>query len=102
MAKETTDRSFKGDVLEADVPVLVDFWAPWCGPCRILGPMIEKVGTQVQNSAKVYKLNVDENPGTAQAYGITAIPTVIVYKGGQIHKRLVGVQAERAYLEALA
>ncbi|MCE9499752.1 MAG: thioredoxin [Leptospira sp.] len=101
MNKETNDQSFKKDVIESDLPVLVDFWAPWCGPCRMLGPMIEKVGNQVQNSAKVYKLNVDQNPATAREYGISAIPTVIVFKGGKIHKKLIGVQSERNYIEAL-
>jgi len=102
MAKVTTDASFSEDVLKSDVPVLVDFWAEWCGPCRMLGPVIEKVSTQLEGKAKVYKLNVDENPGVASQYGITAIPTVIVFKNGQVHKQLVGVQKEAQYLGAIS
>jgi thioredoxin 1 len=102
MAMETSDQTFQTDVLESDVPVLVDFWAPWCGPCRMVGPIIEKIGTQMEGKAKVYKLNVDENPSIASKYGITGIPTVIVFKNGTIANQLVGVQPESVYLDALA
>jgi thioredoxin 1 len=102
MALTTTDVSFENDVLKSDVPVLVDFWAPWCGPCRIVGPVIERVGEKVNGNAKVYKLNVDENPITAGKYGITGIPTVIVFRNGQIDKQFVGVQPEQTYLNAVS
>jgi thioredoxin 1 len=101
MAQETMDKSFEQDVLKSPVPVLVDFWAPWCGPCRILGPIIEKVGQKAGEKAKVYKLNVDENPVTAGTYGITAIPTVILFKSGNAEKQLVGVQPQSVYEQAL-
>ena len=101
MAESTTDLSFKNDVIDASVPVMVDFWAPWCGPCRIAGPIIDKVGEKVAGKAKVYKLNVDENPQAATQYGITGIPTVMVFKNGQVDKTLVGVQQEQVYLNAL-
>lgn len=101
MALETTDATFEADVLQSDVPVLVDFWAPWCGPCRMVGPIIETVGKKLEGKAKVYKLNVDDNPTTASKYGITGIPTVIVYKNGEVSKQLVGVQQESVYLNAL-
>jgi thioredoxin 1 len=101
MAQETTDLSFKNDVIDAPVPVMVDFWAPWCGPCRIAGPIIDKVDEKVAGKAKVYKLNVDENPQAASQYGITGIPTVMVFKNGQVDKTLVGVQQEQVYLNAL-
>ncbi|MCB1320862.1 MAG: thioredoxin [Leptospiraceae bacterium] len=101
MANATSDRTFQKDVLESEVPVLVDFWAEWCGPCRMLGPVIEKVGQKMEGRARVYKLNVDENPGVAQQYGITAIPTVIVFQNGQIKQQIVGVRPEAQYLDAL-
>jgi thioredoxin 1 len=101
MARETNDQNFKQDVLESDLPVLVDFWAPWCGPCRILGPIIDKISEKVQNKAQVYKLNVDENPITASNYSITAIPTVIIFKNKKIYKTFIGVQTEEVYLNAL-
>lgn len=101
MANQTTDATFVQDVLNSDIPVLVDFWAPWCGPCRIVGPIIDQVAQKVDGKAKVFKLNVDENPKTAGKYNITGIPTVIVFKNGQVHKQMVGVQAMEAYFETV-
>jgi len=101
MAKETTDSSFHNDVISSDVPVLVDFWAPWCGPCRMAAPIIESVGNKVKGKARVFKLNVDENPQVARKYSITGIPTVIVFKDGNVDKQLVGLQTEEIYLKAL-
>jgi thioredoxin 1 len=101
MALETNDQNFKQDVLDSNVPVLVDFWAPWCGPCRIAGPIVDQVSIKSIGKAKVFKMNVDESPNTAQQFGITAIPTVLVFKNGRIDKSLVGVQQEQEYLIAL-
>jgi thioredoxin 1 len=101
MALETTDTTFKQDVLDSTVPVLVDFWAPWCGPCKIAGPIIDQVSIKAIGKAKVYKMNVDDNPHTASQYGITGIPTIMVFKNGKIDKTLVGVQHEFIYLNAL-
>ena len=101
MARETTDATFEADVLKAGKPVLVDFWAPWCGPCKMLGPVIEEVSSEVGENATVYKMNVDHNPETAAKYGISAIPTVIVFKNGSIHKQMVGVQPKQNYKTAL-
>jgi thioredoxin 1 len=102
MAAITTDASFKTDVLESSQPVLVDFWAPWCGPCRMVGPIIERIGEKMAGKAKVYKLNVDENPVTSSQFGITGIPTVIIFRNGQIEREFVGVQPEQVYLSALS
>ena len=101
MAVETTDSTFETDVVSSDAPVLVDFWAPWCGPCRLAGPIIDNVANKTEGKAKVFKLNVDDNPVTAGKFGITSIPTVIIFKNGQIDKQLVGVQTEQVYLDAL-
>jgi len=97
----TTDKSFAEDVLKSDIPVLVDFWAPWCGPCRMAGPIIDSVAEKVQGKAKVFKLNVDENPLTAGEYGISGIPTVLIFRNGVVDKQLVGVQQESIYIDAL-
>lgn len=101
MAQATTDSTFENDVISADVPVLVDFWAEWCGPCRMLGPIMEKLSTDLEGQAKVFKLNVDENPAVAQKFGITAIPTVLVFKNGQLADQLIGVQPEAKYVAAV-
>jgi thioredoxin 1 len=101
MDLKTTDQSFADDVLKSNLPVLVDFWAPWCGPCRMAGPIIDSVASKVEGKARVYKLNVDENPMTAGEYGISGIPTVLIFKNGTVEKQLVGVQPEAVYLESL-
>jgi len=102
MVGTTSDATFEKDVLQAGTPVLVDFWAPWCGPCRMVGPIIEQVAQQMEGKVKVYKLNVDENPSTASKYGITGIPTVIVFKEGKVVQQLVGAQPAAVYINALA
>jgi len=101
MATTTTDATFSQDVLNSHVPVMVDFWAPWCGPCRIAGPIIDRISEKAGDKARVFKLNVDENPATANDYGITGIPTVIVFRNGKIDATLVGVQQENVYASAL-
>jgi thioredoxin 1 len=101
MALETSDLTFKSDVIDSKVPVLVDFWAPWCGPCRIAGPIIDTVSHKAGEKAKVYKVNVDDNPQSASLYGVNAIPTVLVFRNGSVDKTLVGVQPEQVYLKAL-
>ncbi len=99
--KETTDANFKKDVLDSDIPVMVDFWAPWCEPCRVMNPIIDRINEKMSGKAKVFKINVDENIETCDQYGITGIPTVIIFKNGQIDKEFVGVQSEEIYLNAL-
>jgi thioredoxin 1 len=88
--REVSDSSFEKQVLQSDKPVLVDFWAEWCGPCRMLTPTIEAVAEQYAASADVVKLNVDSNPSTAGTYGIKGIPTLILFRGGKEVERVVG------------
>ena len=83
MVAELTDARFESEVLQSDQPVLVDFWAPWCGPCRQITPMVEELAAENEGSAKVLKVNIDDNPQTAQQYGVMSIPTLIVFKNGQ-------------------
>jgi thioredoxin len=86
---EVTDNNFAAEVLEAGQPVLVDFWAPWCGPCRIIAPHLEELDSE-RDDLTVVKMNVDENPETAAKYGIMSIPTLILFKNGQVAKQVVG------------
>ena len=99
-----SDENFRKEVLESEKPVLVDFWAAWCGPCRVLGPVIEELATELNGNAKVGKLNVDENPATAQQFGIRSIPTVLFFDKGRKVDSTIGVvpkSALRSKLEAL-
>lgn len=96
-----SDEEFTKVVSSSDKPVLVDFWAPWCGPCQILGPIIEEVAKETSESAVIAKMNVDENPQTAGMFGIMSIPTVIIFKNGEPKKALIGVQPKEAYIQAI-
>jgi len=96
-----TDQNFEEEVLKYDGPVLVDFWAPWCGPCRVVGPVVEEVAKDYEGKAKVGKLNVDENQATAQKYGVMSIPTLGFFKGGEMVDQLVGAQPKETIVEHL-
>jgi thioredoxin 1 len=93
---EVSDASWEKDVLQSDRPVLVDFWAEWCGPCRALTPTVEAVAEKYSTTARVVKLNVDDNPGTSQQYGIKGIPTLILFRAGKEEERLVGAASKDA------
>lgn len=101
MALEFKDATFESDVKEGNGLTLVDFWAEWCGPCIALGPTIEALATEFEGKVNVGKLNVDQNPETAQKFGIRNIPTILLLKDGEIVERLVGAQPKAAFVEAI-
>lgn len=96
-----TDLNFESEVLKSNIPVLVDFWAVWCGPCQVQGPIVEEVAKVMVGKAKVGKINVDENPNMSQKYGIMSIPTLMIFKGGMVVKQFIGSQSKEALLSEL-
>lgn len=101
MALQFTDQNFEQEVLKSAKPVLVDFWAAWCGPCQMMGPVVDELAKESEEKFKIGKVNVDENRETAAKYGIMSIPTLIIFKNGKVAKQLVGVQSKENLKEEL-
>ncbi|NNJ54830.1 MAG: thioredoxin [Bacteroidia bacterium] len=101
MALEFTDSNFEEEVLKSETPVLVDFWAEWCGPCRMIGPIVEELSTEYDGKIKIGKMNVDHNPGVPMKYGIRSIPTLLVFKGGEAVDKVVGAVPKTSLVSKL-
>jgi len=102
MEKQLTDQNFEEEVLKSEIPVLVDFFAIWCGPCQMMAPVVEEIAQEMEGKVKVGKMNVDENPVTAEKYGIMSIPTLILFKNGEAVKTLVGFRGKEEILREIA
>ena len=98
---ELSDNDFESQVLQASEPVLVDFWAPWCQPCRMIAPVVEELAKENAGSLKVAKINIDKSPDVAMQYGVTSIPTLIVFKNGEVVDRFMGIQPKQRLQEAI-
>ncbi|GAC1574520.1 MAG: thioredoxin [Candidatus Dormibacteria bacterium] len=102
MLQEVTAETFDREVLQATLPVLVDYWAPWCAPCRMVSPIVEAIGQEYPDRLKVVKLNVDEHPEISQRYGVMSIPSLIVYRDGEVIQTIIGARPKQVLLKDLA
>ncbi|HEY1603080.1 MAG TPA: thioredoxin [Pirellulales bacterium] len=98
---EFTDGNFQDEVLGSQDPVLVDFWAPWCGPCRMIAPLVEELAQEYKGTVKIGKINIDDSPSAATQFGVSSIPTLMIFKGGEVVDRFVGVQPKSRLQAAL-
>ncbi len=98
---QISDDSFDGDVLKAEVPVLIDFWAPWCGPCKAIAPIVEELAAEYEGKLKIVKMNVDDNPRTPSQYGVRGIPNLILFKGGEVKEQIVGAVPKAQLVKAI-
>jgi thioredoxin len=99
--KQVTDATFEQEVLKADLPVLIDFWAPWCGPCKAIGPVVEELAREYDGRLKVVKMNVDDNPGTPGRYGVRGIPNLILFKSSEVKEQIVGAVPKSHLVKAI-
>ncbi len=102
MAVQVTDSNFEAEILKSDTPALVDFWAPWCGPCRAMGPVIDELASEFEGKVRIAKMNVDENPATPSKYGIRAIPTIILFKNGEVVEQITGAVSKSSIKDMIS
>ncbi len=100
--QQVSDNSFEADVLQSDLPVLIDFWAPWCGPCKQIAPVVDELAKEYAGRLKIVKMNVDDNPQTPSKYGVRGIPNLILFKGGQVRDQIVGAVPKAQLVRAIS